>query len=108
MILAVIFRITDIWKMGAPGCASVEYSAYSAGASGQFTQRNWLGTVYRCSHPYSQRTGPTHCISSLGTSGPDEKIHAEQSKTSDPGSSASQSAVCLQRIFRLQTFQQNK
>lgn len=73
MILAVIFRITDIWKMGAPGCASVEYSAYSAGASGQFTQRNWLGTVYRCSHPYSQRTGPTHCISSLGTSGPDEK-----------------------------------
>ena len=47
-------------------------------------------------------------IAPLGKTGTDEKIYADQSETSDSGSTASESALCIQRIFWMQTFQQNK
>ena len=44
----------------------------------------------------------------LGQTCTDEKINAEQSETSDFGSSASKPAFCLQRFFWMQTFQQDQ
>ena len=43
-----------------------------------------------------------------GQSGPDEKVHAEQSEASDPGGTASEPAFRVPGIFRQQAIQQDQ
>ena len=48
---------------------------------------------------------PSDRFPSLGTSGTDEEIHAQQSEASDPGGTAPKPAVRVQGIFRMPSFQ---
>lgn len=76
MIWDVISQTTVIWKMGKAGRASFEHSADCTCTSGQFPQRNRLGTVYRCGHPDPGPGGSPDRVSSLGAACSDEGIHA--------------------------------
>ena len=54
----------------------LEHSADCTCTSGQFPQRDRLGTVYRCGHPDSGPGGSPDRVSSLGAACSDEGIHA--------------------------------
>ena len=92
-------------KMGKTRRISSEHSTDCPRPPGVFTQRNRLGTVYRCGYPNPELSGPPDRISSLGKTCPDEKSNAEQSEAAGTHSCTSKPAVCVKRIFRMQAFQ---
>ena len=94
--------------MGAAGRSFVEYGTDRACPSGQFPSGKRVGAVHGRGDPGGERSGPSYRIFALGQTGPDEKITASQSETSDSGSTPSKPLICLPWIFRLQTFQSGK
>ena len=71
-------RVFD--KMGRAGSTDAQHGADCTGASGEFSQRNRLGGVYRCSDHGSQRTGPSGRIHLMGSAGTAEKRMLNNSK----------------------------
>ena len=67
----------EMGTSGRAGSTDAQHGADCTGASGEFSQRNRLGGVYRCSDHGSQRTGPSGRIHLMGSAGTAEKTNAQ-------------------------------
>ena len=87
-------------KWAETGSAAAEHGAYCTGSSGQFPSAGTAGNSLQMppSGYLNEQDRPIVFIA-LGQTCTDEEIYAEQSETSDFGSSASKPSVCLQRFF---------
>lgn len=77
-------------------------------ASGQFSQRDRLGRIYRCCDHGTEQPGSSDRLYFMGSTGTEEEADAEQSEASHTGGTASESAVCVQRILWKQTIQSDE
>jgi len=76
--------------------------------SGQFSQRDRLGRIYRCCDHGTEQPGSSDRLYFMGSTGTEEEADAEQSEASHTGGTASESAVCVQRILWKQTIQSDE
>lgn len=96
------------YKVGRAGSADVEYCSDGACPSGQFSQRDRLGRIYRCCDHGTEQPGSSDRLYFMGSTGTEEEADAEQSEASHTGGTASESAVCVQRILWKQTIQSDE
>ena len=85
-------------KWAETGSINAKHGVDCARASGELSQRNWMGRIHRCSNSGSEQSGQTDCLYSVGSSCAKEEENAYESKASYPGSTASKPAGCLQRF----------
>ena len=74
----------------------------------QFSQRDRLGRIYRCCDHGTEQPGSSDRLYFMGSTGTEEEADAEQSEASHTGGTASESAVCVQRILWKQTIQSDE
>ena len=96
-------RVSD--KMGRAGSTDAQYGADGAGAWGKFPQRNRLGGIYRCSdHAVNAQDRPIVFI--LWGAPAQRKNGCWTIRSIWSLSAASESPVCIQRIFGSRPFSQ--
>lgn len=90
--------------MGEAGCADVEHRVDRAGASGKFPSgKGWEQFTDAVIEAVNAQDRPI--VFALGTSGAAEGFDVDEPAAFDFEGAASESLVCISRIFRLQAFQ---
>ena len=95
-------------QMGEAGRSAFDHGSHGAGASGELSPEPRMGEVHRLRDRGVERRGPSDRVYALGKAVTEQALDADEQKSPDPDSAASESAVRIPRVLRMQAFQQGQ